>query len=100
MPAADGTYIKATPGEIAAASDTISQASSYLRSQLDQINTDYKALIQVWGGEAAAAFDGQAAKWNTAGDDIQTLLVSIGNATQSAAVVLSAAESANQQRFA
>jgi early secretory antigenic target protein ESAT-6 len=72
-------------GALTQAGADIQKAISQLESELSQLEQDAAPLVASWSGHASAAYAERQKRWQTASQDLQSILRDIKNAVDSSA---------------
>jgi ESAT-6 family protein len=86
-------------GALHQASGDIQKALNELHSQLGQLDRDAQPLVATWSGPAQAAYAARQRKWQTAADDLATILRNIQMAVDESAADYQRTENQAQRRF-
>jgi early secretory antigenic target protein ESAT-6 len=86
-------------GAMQQGSADIQKALNELHSQLSQLERDANPLVATWSGPAQAAYAERQRKWQTAADDLATILRQIKVAVDESAADYQRTESQAQRRF-
>jgi len=81
------------------AADDIGRALSSMRTELDQVNSTVQPLVHTWQSDAQQAFVQRKTEWESAANDLHTLLSGIKGAVLKAAEIMQAREKANVAKF-
>jgi early secretory antigenic target protein ESAT-6 len=91
--------IKATFGEIEAAAATITSSSKAIDDLNDQLKQKVTSTLAGWEGSAGETYQQAQASWDSASEDLNRVLASIGVAVQQAAEAYRQAEQQNTSRW-
>lgn len=91
--------IKATFGEISAAASTITSSSKAIDDLNDQLRNKVTSTLANWEGSAGEAYQGAQKAWDSASEDLNRVLASIGVAVQQASEAYQQAEQTNAGRW-
>lgn len=87
--------IKVTFGALQQGVADINSTSGNLQGQLSDLENYLKPIVSTWTGEAAELYQAKQAEWNTAQENLNTILRQIGNALSQASDDFAATERAN-----
>jgi len=91
--------IKVTFGEIANGQQAVTQVSSQVQQQLDDLKSSIARLVGTWEGQAAAAYQVKQAQWDRSAEELAQVLSQIGVALGTANDNYQSAEQANVSRW-
>jgi len=86
-------------GALQTASGNIQSALNSMQSQLEQLETDAAELVGSWDGDAKAAYEQRQRAWQTAAQDLSTILRDIKGAVDASAADYLNTESRNKALF-
>jgi WXG100 family type VII secretion target len=81
------------------ASQDIGTAISTMHSQLDGLNSSVAPMVAGWDGSAQAAYVTRQKQWESAAQDITSLLTQIQGAVTKSAEIMQQREQANTAKF-
>ncbi len=94
-----GSEIKVTFGALAAAQSDVSGTASRITTQLDDLRRFLAPMVATWQGTAAEDYQLRQRQWDTAANDLTTVLAQIGAALGVANDSYRQAENANAARW-
>lgn len=94
-----GSEIKVTFGALAAAQSDVSGTASRITTQLDDLRRFLAPMVATWQGAAAEDYQLRQRQWDTAANDLTTVLAQIGAALGVANDSYRQAENANAARW-
>ncbi|MEV4275888.1 WXG100 family type VII secretion target [Actinoplanes xinjiangensis] len=77
----------------------IAKAVNKLNADLEYLETEGKKLLGTWSGAAQEAYDQRQRTWQSASQDLQTILAQIGSALEQSKDDYQQTERAATQRF-
>lgn len=74
------TVIKYGFGSLADAATDIETSSRNITAQLEDLKSQLKPMVSTWEGEAGQRYQEHQAKWDTAAQELNEILTTIGRA--------------------
>ncbi|HEX4787033.1 MAG TPA: WXG100 family type VII secretion target [Actinospica sp.] len=84
---------------LAEAAQTIQSTYNNLNTKLTDLENQLKPVVSSWTGTASENYQQQQAKWNSAQQDLNTVLQAIGKTVEAAHDAYTQTESANAQAW-
>jgi early secretory antigenic target protein ESAT-6 len=91
--------IKVSFGELSSAASDITGQANTIQSQLDELKQRLAPMIAQWEGAASGSYQDAQRRWDTAAEDLQRVLASVGTAVAQASDAYAQAEQQNASRW-
>jgi WXG100 family type VII secretion target len=95
----DGSQITVKFAALHKAAQDVGTAISSMHSQLDGLKTSIAPMVSTWDGTAQAAYLTRQKQWESAAQDITSLLTQVQGAVTKSAEIMQQREQANANKF-